>query len=69
MQRVFTFFPLLAMLALIVASPASAEQTMPINPSTCLQCHGHKINASAFAPSVHGKYSCTSCHISIVVLD
>ncbi len=69
MQRVFTLFPLLAMLALVVVSPASAEQAMPINPSTCLQCHGDKINAAAFASSVHGKNSCTSCHISIVDVD
>ena len=69
MQRVFTLFPLLAMLALIMAYPASAEQTMPINPSTCLQCHGDTIKAAAFASSVHGKNSCTSCHITIVDVD
>ena len=69
MQRVFTLFPLLAMLALIVAYPASAEQTLPINPSTCLQCHGDSIKAAAFASSVHGKNSCTSCHITIVDVD
>jgi len=69
MLRVTILFPLLAMLALIVACPAFAEQTMPINPSTCLQCHGDKINAATFASSVHGKNSCTSCHISIVDVD
>jgi cytochrome b subunit of formate dehydrogenase len=69
MQRAFTLFPLLAMLALIVAYPASAEQALPISTSTCLQCHGEKINSATFASSVHGKNSCTSCHIAIVDVD
>ena len=64
MLRAFAIIPLVMILALIVVCPpASAEQAMPIDPATCLQCHGEKICSAAFAASVHGKNSCTSCHV------
>ena len=60
------FLPLLLLLA--VASSATAEQGMAIDPATCLGCHSNKISAAAFAASVHGRNACTSCHIEITDL-
>ncbi|MRR57634.1 MAG: cytochrome C [Deltaproteobacteria bacterium] len=69
MLRALAVIPVLVMLALSLARPASAENGMAIDASTCLKCHGDKIPAASFAASVHGKNACTSCHVVITEVD
>ncbi len=53
---------------LLFVQPVRAEQGMAIDPATCLGCHGDKIQAPAFAASVHGKNGCNSCHVQLTDL-
>jgi cytochrome b subunit of formate dehydrogenase len=60
---------LVILIIFLSAYPLRAEQGMPIDPATCLGCHGDKISAAAFSSSVHGKNGCNSCHVQLTDLS
>ncbi len=54
---------------LLFAAAAQAEPAVAIADRTCLGCHAERIDADAFASSVHSRNACTSCHVEVTDLD
>lgn len=60
---------LLAVLLMVAGAPAGAADALPEEAQVCLACHGTeaapKVEAAAFAKSVHNPLGCTGCHAGV----